>query len=45
MCFNFVEMAANMHYEKREEAHDHARMQNAYFEQVCSVIVATSQSK
>lgn len=44
MCFNFVEMAANMNFGKHEEARDHARMQNAYFEQVCSVvIVATSQ--
>ncbi|KAL6528828.1 Polyadenylate-binding protein-interacting protein 7 [Orobanche minor] len=33
MCFNFVEMAANMYSEMREEARDHARVRNAYFEQ------------
>lgn len=29
-------MAANMYSEMREEARDHARIRNAYFEQVCS---------
>lgn len=28
-------MAANMYSELREEARDHARLRNAYFEQVC----------
>ncbi|KAJ0090128.1 hypothetical protein Patl1_13742 [Pistacia atlantica] len=31
--FNVVEMAANMYSELREEAHDHARLRNAYFDQ------------
>lgn len=35
--FNFVELAANMYSEMREEARDHARVRNAYFEQVCSL--------
>jgi hypothetical protein len=30
----FVEMTANMYSELREEARDHARLRNAYFEQV-----------
>lgn len=34
ICFNIVEMAANMYSELREEARDHARLRNAYFEQV-----------
>lgn len=34
-CFNVVEMAANLYSELREEARDHARLRNAYFEQVC----------
>lgn len=38
ICFNIVEMAANMYSELREEARDHARLRNAYFEQVCPVI-------
>lgn len=28
-------MTANMYSELREEARDHARLRNAYFEQVC----------
>ena len=28
-------MAANMYSELRDEARDHARLRNAYFEQVC----------
>lgn len=35
ICFNNVEMTANMYSELREEARDHARLRNAYFEQVC----------
>lgn len=38
ICFNIVEMAANMYSELREEARDHARLRNAYFEQVRPVI-------
>lgn len=34
MCFNTVEITANMYSELREEARDHARIRNAYFEQV-----------
>jgi hypothetical protein len=34
ISFNIVEMAANMYSEMREEARDHARLRNAYFEQV-----------
>ena len=34
MCFNTVEITANMYSELREEARDHARLRNAYFEQV-----------
>ena len=34
MPFNTVEMTANMYSELREEARDHARLRNAYFEQV-----------
>lgn len=34
MCFNFVDMAANMYSESREEARDYARLRNVYFEQV-----------
>lgn len=33
--FKIVEIAANMYSEMREEARDHARIRNAYFEQVC----------
>lgn len=35
VCFNFVEMPASMYSETREEARDHARIRNSYFEQVC----------
>lgn len=35
MAFTFVEMTANIYSELREEARDHARLRNAYFEQVC----------
>jgi hypothetical protein len=35
MAFTFVEMTANIYSELREEARDHARVRNAYFEQVC----------
>ena len=34
ISFNIVEMAANMYSEMREEARDHARLRNAYLEQV-----------
>lgn len=34
MFFNVV-VAANMYSEMREEARDHARVRNVYFEQVC----------
>lgn len=37
MCFDFVEIAANIYSEMREEARDHARLRNAYFEQVCGI--------
>lgn len=33
-CFNVINLAANMYSEQREEARDHARLRNAYFEQV-----------
>lgn len=36
ICFNNVEMTANMYSELREEARDHACLRNAYFEQVCT---------
>lgn len=35
MDLTFVEMTADMYSELREEARDHARLRNAYFEQVC----------
>lgn len=35
MALTFVEMTANIYSELREEARDHARLRNAYFEQVC----------
>lgn len=35
MALMFVEMTANMYSELREEARDHARLRNAYFDQVC----------
>lgn len=38
MCFNVV-VPANMYSEMREEARDHARVRNAYFEQVCLCIL------
>ena len=34
ICFNIIELAANLYSELREEARDHARLRNAYFEQV-----------
>lgn len=34
ILLNFVEVAANMYSEMREEARDHARVRNVYFEQV-----------
>lgn len=34
ICFNIVEMTANMYSETREEARDHARVRNVYFDQV-----------
>lgn len=34
MCLYTVEITANMYAELREEARDHARLRNAYFEQV-----------
>jgi len=37
ICFDFVEIAANIYSEMREEARDHARLRNAYFEQVCGI--------
>lgn len=39
--FNNVEMTANMYSELREEARDHARLRNAYFEQVCNFMPMT----
>ncbi|KAE8714053.1 Polyadenylate-binding protein-interacting protein 7 [Hibiscus syriacus] len=33
ICFNVIELAANLYSELREEARDHARLRNAYFEQ------------
>lgn len=40
--FNIVEMTANMYSDIRDEARDHARLRNAYFEQVspqvCEVV-------
>lgn len=35
MALVFVEIAGNMYSDLREEARDHARLRNAYFEQVC----------
>ena len=40
ISFNIVEMAANMYSEMREEARDHARLRNAYFEQVYPFFLA-----
>jgi hypothetical protein len=40
ISFNIVEMAANMYSEMREEARDHARLRNAYFEQVYHIFFA-----
>jgi hypothetical protein len=34
ISINIVEMAASMYSEMREEARDHARIRNAYLEQV-----------
>lgn len=41
MDLTFVEMTADMYSELREEARDHARLRNAYFEQVCVESLST----
>ena len=41
ISFNIVEMAANMYSEMREEARDHARLRNVYFEQVHPIFLVS----